>query len=344
MPAAFEKCVKDGGKVRTVTLPDNKYRHVCTLNGKSYYGEVKKKKENSAIPTALGGVQGEGDLTTFSAAAKTEVDKEDRTMVATLTTSDVDHGGTVILPDGISLTVYRKNPIVLWQHMSFMPPIGVNQWIKKPKNGNSLIGKTKFATRPENHEGTWMPDVVMDLYQQNVLKGVSVGLDVKKARFRGNSDEDDKFFKETKQSKDVWRVVEKANLIEYSCCSIPMNPNALKEALDDGFEIPDNIANVLGIPQAVDDPDNDIFIAEDDLARDYEVVGDITNEDGHLVVEFVDESTPEPEKPKAQMTANDVVNAAKALGASNKLAEDIVAALKVDSMVKTAIDKEFGKV
>jgi hypothetical protein len=115
-----------------------------------------------------------------------------------------------------------------------------------------------------------------------------------------------------------------------------MNPNALKEALDDGFEIPDNIANVLGIPQAVDDPDNDIFIAEDDLARDYEVVGDITNENGH------DEHIPEPTK--VHMTANDVVNAAKALGASNKLAEDIVAALKVDSMVKTAIDKEFGKV
>ena len=44
MPQAFENCVKNGGKVRTVTMPGDKYVHVCTINGKSYYGEVKKKK------------------------------------------------------------------------------------------------------------------------------------------------------------------------------------------------------------------------------------------------------------------------------------------------------------
>jgi len=44
MPATFLKCVRDGGKVRTVTMPGDKYVHVCTINGKSYYGEVKKKK------------------------------------------------------------------------------------------------------------------------------------------------------------------------------------------------------------------------------------------------------------------------------------------------------------
>ena len=45
MPADFDRCVKEGGKVRTIKLPAGKYRHVCTLNGKSYYGEVKTKKQ-----------------------------------------------------------------------------------------------------------------------------------------------------------------------------------------------------------------------------------------------------------------------------------------------------------
>jgi len=44
MPAAFEKCVKEGGRVRTKTLPNGKYIRICFKNGKSYAGEVLKKK------------------------------------------------------------------------------------------------------------------------------------------------------------------------------------------------------------------------------------------------------------------------------------------------------------
>lgn len=45
MPAEFEKCVSDGGKVRTKQLKGGKYIHICFINGKSYAGEVKKSKE-----------------------------------------------------------------------------------------------------------------------------------------------------------------------------------------------------------------------------------------------------------------------------------------------------------
>ena len=45
MPAAFEACVKSGGRVRTKKLKDGKYIRICfAANGKSYPGEVKKKK------------------------------------------------------------------------------------------------------------------------------------------------------------------------------------------------------------------------------------------------------------------------------------------------------------
>ena len=43
MPAAFEKCVKDGGKVRTKDLGKGKYMHICFIGGKSYPGYVKTK-------------------------------------------------------------------------------------------------------------------------------------------------------------------------------------------------------------------------------------------------------------------------------------------------------------
>ena len=47
MPAAFEKCVREGGKVITKTLKGGKYIHICYLKGKSYAGEVKTKKEKA---------------------------------------------------------------------------------------------------------------------------------------------------------------------------------------------------------------------------------------------------------------------------------------------------------
>jgi len=45
MPAQFEKCVAQGGRVRTKKLSNGKYIHICFKNGKSYAGEVKAKKK-----------------------------------------------------------------------------------------------------------------------------------------------------------------------------------------------------------------------------------------------------------------------------------------------------------
>lgn len=44
MPAAFNKCVKSGGRVRTKSVGKGKYMHLCFSKGKSYAGEVKTKK------------------------------------------------------------------------------------------------------------------------------------------------------------------------------------------------------------------------------------------------------------------------------------------------------------
>jgi len=45
MPADFERCVRMGGRVRTKKLPGGRYIRICYLNGKSYAGEVKKRKK-----------------------------------------------------------------------------------------------------------------------------------------------------------------------------------------------------------------------------------------------------------------------------------------------------------
>jgi hypothetical protein len=54
MPEAFEKCVRNGGRVRTVSGPSKahglgpgEYCHYCFINGESFRGEVKKKEKKS---------------------------------------------------------------------------------------------------------------------------------------------------------------------------------------------------------------------------------------------------------------------------------------------------------
>ena len=44
MPADFDKCAAEGGRIRTKKIGKNKYIHVCwDKAGKSYAGEVKTK-------------------------------------------------------------------------------------------------------------------------------------------------------------------------------------------------------------------------------------------------------------------------------------------------------------
>lgn len=45
MPESFDKCVNEGGRVRTIKLKGGRYMRICYLNGKSHAGEVKTKEE-----------------------------------------------------------------------------------------------------------------------------------------------------------------------------------------------------------------------------------------------------------------------------------------------------------
>jgi len=51
MPEAFEKCRRNGGRIRTISGPNKmfkleagEYRHVCWLNNEPYWGEKHTKK------------------------------------------------------------------------------------------------------------------------------------------------------------------------------------------------------------------------------------------------------------------------------------------------------------
>jgi len=48
MPAAFDRCRSQGGRIRTKNISSTKYIHICFDKGGSHPGYVKTKKETSS--------------------------------------------------------------------------------------------------------------------------------------------------------------------------------------------------------------------------------------------------------------------------------------------------------
>ena len=45
MPEAFDKCVREKGRVRTITLKGGRFMRICFKDGKSHPSEVQTKQE-----------------------------------------------------------------------------------------------------------------------------------------------------------------------------------------------------------------------------------------------------------------------------------------------------------
>lgn len=145
-----------------------------------------------------------------------DADREDLTIVAHISTMDLDRDGEVVLPDGARLEEYRKNPVVLWHH-DYGPdslPIGKNLWIKTDKRG--LLAKTQF-----NPKDDFARDV-FGLYADGYMAGWSIGADA--VERRDATEDEIKKHPEWARAKAIWAAW---TLLEYSAVKVPANPNAL---------------------------------------------------------------------------------------------------------------------
>ena len=53
MPAGFDKCRAQGGKIKTIKPNKNTYIPICYIGGKSYKGEVHKVNSDGATAKAM---------------------------------------------------------------------------------------------------------------------------------------------------------------------------------------------------------------------------------------------------------------------------------------------------
>ncbi len=156
--------------------------------------------------------------------------KGERAVRAQISTVSVDDDGDVLVPGGIDLKRFRKNPQVLFVHDTGRLPLGIAPQVERQKDG--VLAKVEFAKRPESHPSglEWFPDTVLDLFRQKVLRAFSVGFRIITAR---RADERDM----AKFGDAVRQVVTKWRLMEFSVVLVPANEDALAVAVKNGLDV-----------------------------------------------------------------------------------------------------------
>jgi hypothetical protein len=195
-----------------------------------------------------GGLAGKDYAYTHTVIAKapTELNPGERSDVSWISTESLDRIQDVVLAKGLNDSQFTQNPIVTLGHSYFTPPVGRSLWRKRVRDGE-LLGvkaKTRYPERPDNwpaDAGPWAPDKVFSMIQAGLLQGKSIGFLPTKVHY----------VDQRESQKTGWpegvRVVEEWLLIEYACCYLPMNQDALVEAVSKGLEIPDSMLKALGV-------------------------------------------------------------------------------------------------
>ena len=166
----------------------------------------------------------------------TQVEADSRTETSYVSTVAMDRAREIVVPEGVDLTDYRLNPVVLFEHDP-TKLVGKCQWIKADEKG--LIAKSQYIKRPNDYEGEWLPDFVWAMIVADVLRGKSIGFLPTEIR--------DPEPEEIEANPVLERVITKSLLLEFSAVSIPSNPIALIEQVNRGLDL--SIWKFKAIPQ-----------------------------------------------------------------------------------------------
>jgi HK97 family phage prohead protease len=155
-------------------------------------------------------------------------DEGERAVVANISTISVDRDGDVVLPKGLDMTDYNKNPVVMVAHDTSSLPVGVARPITRTANG--IQAKVMFAKRPETHPdgAEWRADTILSLFQQKVLRAFSIGFQIDESRPAEQKDMG-------RFGDGVRRIISKWRLIEVSVVPVPANQDALAMAVSKAY-------------------------------------------------------------------------------------------------------------
>ena len=185
---------------------------------------------------------------------KQDVDEDEGTVTAIISTDAVDRDKEVLLPKGADIENFLKNPVVLWVHNSSAMPIGKALWIKKSRK--KITAKVKFAKTELGQE-------VFEMFKGGFLNAFSVGFIIKKSH-QPTPDE----IRKKPELADAWRIFDEWELLEFSVVPVPANQEALATAVKKKeLKLSDSTLEDMDLDV------EEIFLTEDEQKKE-EVLGD----------------------------------------------------------------------
>lgn len=142
------------------------------------------------------------------------VREDTRSVDFVLSTSLEDRAGDIVEQSGWMLDRFKANPVVLWSHDHDVPAIG--RCLNLRVEGDALIGTVQFASA-EQHP---FADTIFKLVQGGFINSGSVG-----------------FIAHRYEIRDKGLAFIENELIEFSICNVPMNPEALARAASSGVDV-----------------------------------------------------------------------------------------------------------
>jgi len=154
-------------------------------------------------------------------------DLPERTIRIIASTEAQDRMGDKILAGGWELRNYAKNPVILWGHDHYSPPIAraSKTWVEDKQ----LMQDWNFPKAVgEKYE---LSDTIYTLYQESMLSSASVGF----APLAWQTDFSDEEREELGLGEDGW-LFTKQELMEVSAVSVPANQEALVQMRSLGID------------------------------------------------------------------------------------------------------------
>lgn len=151
-------------------------------------------------------------------------DEKKRILRFVISTEDVGRDGDIIRVAGWDFAPFRKNPVWLWGHERWTPPIGrVTELVKDVPNL-----RVEASVQFMDAEMDPFADLVYRMHRARFLRGTSVSWIPKKV-----TRPDDDMRKELKLGP--WGVIhEKAELLEASSVTVPADRKALLKSVGEG--------------------------------------------------------------------------------------------------------------
>ena len=173
-----------------------------------------------------------------------ELQPGERADVSWITEETPDRLGDVVLASGMDDSHFQLNPIVTLNHAYDQPPVGRSLWRRKARDGakRGVKAKTLYPPRPPGWTlSDWPPDLAFELVKAGLLRGKSIGFLPLKLR----APTADEIAKNADFAR-VRYIIEDWLLVEYACCYLPMQPNAVVETVSKS--VPAAWAELLGLP------------------------------------------------------------------------------------------------